>query len=421
VNLDALLAARAALDIAIAAAEIPTTMTYTWIGPSPYPHGKRFRVWYRGADGVRKCLSMASEFEARQWIATNLRKVVKDGRTVDEALAAWLERLDVRGTTRTTNGYRMRSLIRDHGARHFETFPWVQAWNEGPAKQSRASQTGILSCLKRFLVFAKVSEKAIEGIEARGEVKYGKDQLGVDQSRRFLATAMKAGDPMALAAAVQVLCGLRSGEVVGLTVGDVDDGGRLLRVQGTKNRRARRVVRVDAYFAPWLMGLAAGRKSTDLLFPFTPNRKRGNTDPKKATSDALRRRVARLCVEADVPPVVPHGLRGTNASLRRIGGANDESITQALGHGHIDLTKRAYFAAGVQDDADAKCPLPRLFTGNSNGNSELPAGSSAVRSESAYNEFGNQNSDLCEDGDSNPDSRKSASSTSMPSEWHNPE
>ena len=44
------------------------------------------------------------------------------------------------------------------------------------------------------------------------------------------------------------------------------------------------------------------------------------------------RRVRDLCKAARVPRVVPHSLRGLNATLRKTGGATDDTITRALGH-----------------------------------------------------------------------------------------
>lgn len=83
-------------------------------------------------------------------------------------------------------------------------------------------------------------------------------------------------------------------EVLALTARDVDDGGTLLHVYGTKTGAAKRPILVDLAFQPYLLEAAQGKAPGDLLFPWTPSRKRQARDPGKGRKDALLRRVPAL-------------------------------------------------------------------------------------------------------------------------------
>src|SRR5262249_34496369 len=136
---------------------------------------------------------------------------------------------------------------------------------------------------------------------------------------------------------------------------DVDDGGAVLWIYGTKTERAKREVQVDPDFQPILLGAASGKAPDDLLFGFQPQRRRKVAkDPAKVRKDALLRRVKALCKQAGVKRVTPHSLRGLNATLRRLGGAPDDSIARALGHIDISITRRSYLAPGVDEQVAAR-------------------------------------------------------------------
>ena len=169
------------------------------------------------------------------------------------------------------------------------------------------------------------------------------------------------GRPLALAAVTMVVTGCRPGEVLALRSRDVNDGGTILHVRGTKTKAAKRSIPIDPAFQPILMGAALGKESDALLFDFQPERERANKDEGKAKRDALLRRVRSLCKAAGVQRVVSHSLRGLNATLRLTRGARDESITKALGHVDISTTRRSYFAPGIAEKTEARRAHGRLL------------------------------------------------------------
>ena len=92
------------------------------------------------------------------------------------------------------------------------------------------------------------------------------------------------GRPLALAAVTMVVTGCRPGEVLASRSRDVNDGGTILHVRGTKTKAAKRSIPIDPAFQPILMGAALGKESDALLFDFQPERERANKDARARRS-----------------------------------------------------------------------------------------------------------------------------------------
>jgi integrase len=335
---------------------------YSWIAPKPYRHRARHRVWVKTIEGTRQFRMFDTEAEAMAFIARAKLLLVKDGRPIEDMITGYLASLtDHKPVSLATLRYRLQAVTKGRQRIPIEFFPWSLAWKQNVTTQARASQIGILTALHGLIRFAKLRGEPLRGLVPAGPVKAGKPSLHVDEARLFVTEALQAGDPLALAAATMAFCGLRPGEVLALVARDVDDGGALLHVYGTKTRAARRPIAVDPAFQPHLLEATRGKAAGDLLFDFERSRKRTNQDPAKSRKDALLRRVRHLCKVARVPEIVPHSLRGLNATLRLMGGATDESITRALGHLDISTTRRHYFAPGVAEQIDAKRAHGRLL------------------------------------------------------------
>ena len=105
---------------------------------------------------------------------------------------------------------------------------------------------------------------------------------------------------------------------------------------------------------PFLVGLAANRPAFDPLFSHRPNRKRACQDQLKSRTDALLRRLRRLCAEAKVPVVVPHSLRGLHATLASGFGATSHAVAAALGHTSFVVTARHYVDRGTLQQARSR-------------------------------------------------------------------
>jgi integrase len=178
--------------------------------------------------------------------------------------------------------------------------------DEGPAWAPKQGQLGGL-----------IKDLLLDDVEIRGRKRTGKAQLQIDEARRFVAKAFaQADDPLALACATMLLTGLRPGDVMNLRVRDCDDGGNVLWVEAGKTDAGRRRVEVAKEVRPHLLAHATGRQSLDYLFELRPQRRRKAGNP-KARTDALLRRVRSLCLEAGVPSVCAHSMRGLHSSLWR--------------------------------------------------------------------------------------------------------
>jgi integrase len=177
----------------------------------------------------------------------------------------------------------------------------------------------------------------IGSVEIVGKKRRGKPQLRIDEARTLLIHALRTSDEAkpnrervgALAVATALLLGLRNGEVVDRKVRDLDDGGRVLVIDESKTAAGIRNVEVPEVLRDRLAKMAEGRAAAEQLFP-------------KLTRDKLRYWTTRLCQEANLPLVTPHGLRGTNATASMRANRNPHEVAAALGHASIHVTLRHY-------------------------------------------------------------------------------
>ena len=168
--------------------------------------------------------------------------------------------------------------------------------------------------LFRFAVAERITaHNPFDAVRPVGVRRAGKPQLRIDEARAWLGAALSAaagGDALALAAALLLLLGLRSGEVLARTARDVDDDGQVLWVPRGKTRHARRRLLVPASVRGLLLALARGRAPDALLFGACPD---GGPRPRAS----MHKKVRALCDRAGVPRVCPHSLGSRRPGKRR--------------------------------------------------------------------------------------------------------
>jgi integrase len=201
-----------------------------------------------------------------------------------------------------------------------------------------------------------------DGIQPVGRRRRGKMQLRRSETQRLYRVALKLaddGDDGALAVLTTLLLGLRSGEVVGRRVRDVDvtDEGVLFWIDEGKTDSAARQLEVAQPLAGLLAMRVEGRDADEWLFPARAGHR---------TIWWLRDAVHRLCRLAGVPKVTTQGLRGTHASLTAEAGATSEVIAKALGHAGDLVTKQHYIKSGSSEKARAKRMLKVVGGGREN-------------------------------------------------------
>jgi integrase len=190
---------------------------------------------------------------------------------------------------------------------------------------------------KTFLSWCATKKKWIganpmEHVEGVGKRRRGKPQLRVDESRKWLETAVmlaEAGEQGAVAAMMTILLGMRCSEITSRVVRDVDDGGRLLWIPDSKTDAGRRTLEVPEVLVPFLAKLAGGRKPNELLFG-------------QHWRDWPRLWVQRICKKVGIMEVTAHGMRGTHATLATDRGVTGHTVAAALGHTSPTMTYGAY-------------------------------------------------------------------------------
>lgn len=138
--------------------------------------------------------------------------------------------------------------------------------------------------------------------------------------------------------------GLRSGEVVRLTIRNVDFEKGILFIQDSKFNKSRMVplgLKLKQYLHKYLIvyrGVSSSQKydinlSDEPFFLEIKNRK-------PITGDVIRCLFARIKKAADIERIYPHLLRHTFATSYILGGGNLESLRILMGHSDIMTTQR---------------------------------------------------------------------------------
>lgn len=209
-------------------------------------------------------------------------------------------------------------------------------------------------------------EDVLAKVRGVGTSSRGKLQRTIDEARQLYAVCLTRageGDAGALAALLAVAMGLRASEIVTRTVRDIDDGGKVLRIGDnvalgfkTKSQTSSRSLRLPADLRPLLAQHAAGKKGTALLFVSA----KGEPHRRQWVWQCSRR----LCRDAGVPLVCPHGLRGVAASAAAAAGALPGLVAAMLGHNSIAVTMNHYIKPGTVEAAQLERGYRSLTDGS---------------------------------------------------------
>ena len=324
----------------------------------PYPERNRFRLVVI-ENGARKSLYVGSLEEARV-TRDELEKQLMRPPTVrlDDALDEYAHfRVQTARCLERTSEEQMARLRQfldsyvDQDIAALTPRAAQQLYNKATERTSEKTGTIVAAATHRFyLGLAKsffnwavtrnyVKESPFKPVTPVGKVRVGKPQLRIDEARRFAETALtlytEQGDTLALASLMALLLGLRASEVLLRVARDVDDGGRILWIDGGKTHNARRHLRVPDVLQGHLQKLVSTLSPDDPLFG------RGRTG-QPHRRQTLHAEVARICVRSGVPTVCPHSLRGLYATLAVESGAVSAAVAASLGHGSFAMTSRHY-------------------------------------------------------------------------------
>jgi integrase len=179
-----------------------------------------------------------------------------------------------------------------------------------------------------------------------------REQLFVNDARLFrdFAQAEANENPRgpATGGLIALLLDLRAGEIISRQARHIDDDGRLLWVTDAKTKTGERTLCVaDENLRATLLRAVEGLRPVDRVFCFTRH--------------CFHEAVKRICRDAGVPEVGPHGLRRTFATLATSSGAAESAVAQALGHTSFEgMTRKHYVAPGTVEQVHANAVHKRL-------------------------------------------------------------
>jgi integrase len=212
-------------------------------------------------------------------------------------------------------------------------------------------------------------------VEPTGRRTKGKPTLNIDESRKFLKTALDDGSPGAIASAMALMMGLRVTEITTRVVRDLDDDGRVLQIYKSKTRAGTRNVVIPPSLRPRLAALVVGKTPTDLIFTFGRH--------------FLTVYTKRICAAAGVPIVPAHGLRGSAAStalqlssgmgngtdLGMLGemtlGRTVEEIARNVGHADQGATLRKHYLSPGTEESSRGARLENMLRPDSGNESSV--------------------------------------------------
>lgn len=323
----------------------------------PYKHRARWRVVGVDASGARIRCSFASEQEARAFLEA--ARCALGHRTVGQAVSAYLEHLVTAGrraSTITTARYRLVAFLRlTEGEALLGALTVARArdlYARRVAEVKADTHRGELALASTFAAWCVrqgwLASDPFADVEPVGAKAHGKDQLRLDEARRFLALALEEDTPAGLACALALLTGARASEVTDRVVRDLDDGGRLLWITRSKTSAGVRRVAIPEALRARMLALVAGKAPDERIWG-------------DVTRHWLGHHVRRLCAAAGVPVVSPHGLRGVAATLlHQHAGQAVEQVAQILGQAGPGVTRRHYLAPGAEGEALSREIAERL-------------------------------------------------------------
>lgn len=304
-------------------------------------------------DGAtRKSIRSQTE-EAALRLKAQIEQVFQQNeRTIREVVGEFIEDKRNRGLKERslkTMEYKLRYFLPlDDVLGSFTSEQAQQLYESETVKLSRykrpmrvQTHQSLLKLSKHFFRWAVerkyVAVSPFEKVKPIGKPHAGKEQLRIDEGRRMtqvLVSAAERAEVGAIAVLCQLLLGLRSGEVIVREVRDLDDDGWVLWIPSGKTHNARRRLEVPEILRPFLLRLVAGQPPERLIF--------GGHRQHPYKHMWMWRQVKKYCLQANLPRVCPHSLRGLHSSLAVAAGCTSSAVAAALGHGSFAITAKHY-------------------------------------------------------------------------------
>lgn len=310
------------------------------------------------------------EEEANDWIEDTNKDLARlVGTTIEKAIDDYREHLRERDNKEESDDETMRRLglffrpvmkmqvARLRPERGSELYAAFR--NGRSVDYHRDALSGARSFLSWCVDGGLIAESPLAKVKGIGKKNKGKTQFTGDEAKKWLAlclvraarrdsaSAVRHSDP-AIALMMLLLMALRQSDVLKRTVREVDLDATVLRVNHGKTKKSNRPRRIPAVLRPFLKVLTAGMPPSELLFGYH-------------TVSWLIKAQRKLCKEAGVPYVCPHGLKGTAGSLLAETGELADKIADHLSHETSAITERHYITPGIIDGVQASRAIEVLF------------------------------------------------------------
>lgn len=358
-------------------------------GPYDHRDGRRQRVVLVDADGRRSDRYFESEEDAKQFIKALKRKLRKlNAKSLEDALEEYRMYLrDEKGNKPKSVTHTVDQLVRFFGGTagtvdEFEDHEACEAKYEALRQSKKKdgkplavdTHRNALAQAKTFLNWCVtkgfIKTNAMMNVKGKGRRRYGKEQLHIDEARRWSAAAVTLVETAeredaregALKALMSLHLGLRASEILLRQVRDVDDDGAVLWIPDSKTRAGRRRVEVPLFLRRYLVEQAKGRDGAEPLFAYREIAR-------------VRRWVQRICETAKVKKVSAHAMRGLHGTLAVDAGVTSHAVAAALGHESFKTTAASYAKREAVAGAQHKKASAALMGG---GNDAGPSEPSAV-------------------------------------------
>ncbi len=268
----------------------------------------------------------------------------------------------------------------------------VRAWYRAlQARVSVAEHQAALKACRRFgrwlVEERRWKANPFAAVRPVGQAARGKRQLSIDHGRVWVAASFslaRAGDaPVLCALACLLLGGRRAMEVGSRRCSELDDGGRVLRIDDAKTEASVMTIPVlhdelrELLLEQRERALAWGRaQPVPQLDPplFPPI----SVEPtRKATGETIslytiRRAVQRVCRVAELPDITTHSLRGMFASYSVEVAQTLRAVAATLGQRGTQTAERHYVDAGAQAIGQQRARLAVLAGGGARASNGLP-------------------------------------------------
>ena len=324
----------------------------------PYPNRDKWRVIYdQGDRRVSKCFATREEAQAvvetlRASLSSEAKRPI--GLAIDEFLAMKRKQGLRAISVQVWRNRLHRNLPLDASLCSVTPKQAQSIYDAMTDSLAAASHRAHLRFVRGFFTWCVecgyLAENPFAKVKPVGKPNRGKPQLRVDEARVMLSHLLQEaqqGNDRALGLSLQILHGLRSGEVLKLRARDIDGNGTRLCVamEGGKTANATRTLKITLPdLQALLMRQKSGRAPDAWLFG----------DGRALPSDYLWDYLTRTCKRLGLPHVCPHSLRGMHATFAVQDGASAEHVAAVLGHGSTEITRRHYIAPGSERDAQAR-------------------------------------------------------------------